>query len=96
MYVYTCMCIHVCACTHVYACGACVHVSESISDDFNLLCVLHLSYSNRFSDVCIVGGSMNPYRNGSVARVKLKTNTHVKIPQSAQLGVSIKKVTRVA
>lgn len=89
------MCIYVCACTHVYACGAWVHVSESISDDFNLLCVLHLSYSNRFSNVCIVGGSANRYRNGSVARVKLEINTHVKILQSAQLCVPIKKATRV-
>lgn len=62
-------------------------MSESISDDFNLLCVLHLSYSNRFSNVCIVGGSANPCRTGSVARVKLEKNTHVKILQSAQLSV---------
>lgn len=60
-------------------------MSECISDDFNLLCVLHLSYSNHFSNMCIVGGSTNPYRNGSVARVKLEINTRVKILQSAQL-----------
>lgn len=58
MYVFICMCVY----TYIYVCGACVHVSECVSDDFNLLCVLHLSYSNRFSNVCIVGGSTNPYK----------------------------------
>lgn len=58
---YTCMCIYACACTHICM-WSIVHVSECVSDYFNLLCVLHLSYSNHFSNVCIVGGSMNPYK----------------------------------